>query len=515
MLGSKAHRIIFLLLLTLLGGSMMTSVFMANLAWVLLGVNWLLEGRWREKWQMAKESRLLQAYLGLYLLLLAGMLWTENVAHGFSVLQVKLPLLVVPLVLLTTRPVMGRARQAVLGVYIGTVLVVSIIGTVRIFTIPNLPYRDAVPYISHIRFALNCCMVIFLVVSGEWTEGRKSRPIHYLFSVLLILWLLIFIVMLHSYTALAILLVVSLVLLLFRYRRWQWVLLWVAVVGSGVAVICNEVKSYYSLVPLAQEPLHPFTAGGRPYKHSGNGVIENGNYIGNYVCREELRHEWNRRSRLPFDSLGPDGYGVDAILIRYLNALGLTKDSVGVWSLSESQVHHIEQGVANPVYLSRNPIRKMVYVILFEYECYRHTEAVTGFTMLQRLELWEATLGVVRQHPWVGVGTGDVDDAVHAQLAAQQSPLTGTTMSPHNQYLSLLTALGAIGIAILIALFLRPLLGKNCCRLTTLMLAWLLLLLISMLTEDTLDTLAGQMLCTWFLAFRQSKTENVRIPHTA
>ena len=54
-------------------------------------------------------------------------------------------------------------------------------------------------------------------------------------------------------------------------------------------------------------------------------------------------------------------------------------------------------------------------------------------------------------------------------------------------------------------------------KITPLMLAWLLTILISMLTEDTLDTLAGIMFCTWFLAFRHNTTKqpNVRIPHTA
>ena len=61
------------MLVILLGGCMVCSTWAANLVWVLMGANWVLEGRWREKWQMARESRLLQAYLVLYLLLMAGM----------------------------------------------------------------------------------------------------------------------------------------------------------------------------------------------------------------------------------------------------------------------------------------------------------------------------------------------------------------------------------------------------------------------------------------------------------
>jgi hypothetical protein len=47
---AKVHRRIYFVLLTLLGGCMVTSVWASNLMWVLLLSNWLLEGRWAEKW---------------------------------------------------------------------------------------------------------------------------------------------------------------------------------------------------------------------------------------------------------------------------------------------------------------------------------------------------------------------------------------------------------------------------------------------------------------------------------
>ena len=501
MFPSQVHRNIYLVLLALLGGSMVTSVWLSNLVWILMGLNWLLEGRWREKWQMACESRLLQAYTVLYLLLLMGMLWTSNTNHGFSVLQVKMPLFFVPLVMLTTRPVTGRARRFILWFYATAVLVVSIIGTVRLLTIPDLPYRDAVPYISHIRFSLNCCMVIFLACS----EMRHATIGLRVMLALLTLWLLTFVVMMHSYTAISVLAVVSLAVLLLRHRRWQLLVLWFALVGGLAAIVGYEVKSYYTLCPLAREPLHPFTANGRPYDHARDGVIECGNYINNYVCREELHDEWQRRSTLPYNGLTESGYSVESTLIRYLNALSLTKDSVGVATLTAQQVHDVERGVANPVYESRNPLRKMVYVLLLEREFHLHYNAVWGFSMLQRFELWDAALQVVQRHPWVGVGTGDVDDELHNQLFQQHSHLAGTQKSTHNQYLSFLTAFGIIGAVVLVFFFLRA--ATRLRRQPTLLLAWTFIILISCLTEDTLDTLAGILFSTWFLAHRNNQTQ--------
>ncbi len=502
MFPAKVHRNIYILLVAMLGFSMVTSVFLANMAWVFMGANWLLEGRWREKWQMAKESRLLQAFVVFYVLMLAGMLWTSDSVAGWGTLQVLLPMLCVPLVMLTTRPITGNAHKAVLTIYVLTVLGVSIIGLVRWLTMPDLPYRSIVPYISHIRFALSCCMVVYLCV-GTMVDG--SAKFMRWFTVPLIAWMIVFMVIIHSFTGIIVLAFVSLVMLLTRWRRWPLIVLWVLLVGGAIGIVGYEVKNYYNMIPMAVEPLQEFTVNGRPYLHAQDGIIENGNYIDNYVCEEELRTEWNRRSMLDYDSEDARGYSIKFTLIRYLNALGLTKDSVGVAALSDAQIASVEAGVANPVYEDGTVMRKMVYTMLLEREFYVHTHAVAGFTMLQRLEMWRAASHVISEHPWFGVGTGDVVGAMDEYLTACGSELAGKRMNCHSQYLGIMAALGIVGFAIILFLFLRAMLPLRRFSATmsgTLMLPWLLTVLISMVTEDTLATLAGIIFCTFFLAFR-------------
>lgn len=502
MLPPKVHRSLYILFVAFLGASMVTSVFLSNLAWVLLGANWVLEGRWREKWQMAKESRLLQAFVGLYLMMLVGMLWTANSGAGWGTLQVLLPLLCVPLVMLTTRPITGNARKAVLIIYVLTVLAVSIVGLVRWLTIPDLPHRDIVPNISHIRFALSCCMVIYLCV-GTMLEG-DVKALRWL-AIPLVAWMLAFMVIIHSYTGIVVLVVVSLVMLLACWRRWPLIVLWVLFVGGAATVVGYEVKSYYTMVPMAEEPLRELTVNGRPYEHAEDGIIENGNYIDNYVCEEELRNEWNRRSSLDYNGRDRSGYYVRNTLIRYLNGLGLTKDSVGVNALSDAQIASVENGVANPVYESGSVPRIMVYTLLLEREFYIHTRDVAGFTMLQRMEMWGAAGDVIMRNPWFGVGTGDVVDEMHEYLAANGSQLADKRMNCHSQYLGIMAALGIVGFVIVLLLFMRamfPLRRFRNAMSGTLMLPWLLTILISMVTEDTLATLAGILFCTFFLAFR-------------
>lgn len=472
---------------------MVTSIGMSNVVWPMLLANWVFEGRWREKWQMARSSRLLQAVAVLFLLHAVGLMWTSNLPSGLHVMERLLPWLAVPLVVLTTPPPEGRARNTILGLYVGTVFVVTVIGLIRWFTIPALPYRDIVPFISHIRFALNVCLVLFIV--GSWTLKRRHFA-----GILLVLWFLAFLFLLRSYTAFVVLLIASLVVVFHLRRRWLWFAVWLAVVGGIAAYVTVEYRNYYSLSPLATKPLARTTAAGRPYQHLHDGLVENGNYVNNYLCREELRIAWPKRSRVPLDSLTASGYSVEASLIRYLNTLSLPKDSLGVMTLTAAQIREVENGISNPVYIHGSLPRKMLYVIFFEYENYRCYRAVEGFSMLQRFELWTAATHIIARHPWTGVGTGDLSDAMEEDFRFTNSPLQKSELLPHNEYLTLTAMLGIPAFVLLAFFFLRA--APRLRRQGLLMVAWTVAILVSCLTENTLDSLAGILFSTWFMAFR-------------
>lgn len=512
------HRRIYLVLLTLLGGCMVTSIGMSNVMWVLLFAHWMLEGRWREKWQMARESRLLQAVAALFLLQAVGLLWTSNLPAGLHVMERLLPWLAVPLVVLTTRPPEGRARTTILSLYIGTVFVVTIIGFVRWLTIPDLPYRKIVPFISHIRFSLNVCMAIFLLfcgrslaVSGAVRSCGKRFNTRLLvlnaLRFLVVLWFLAFLLLLRSYTAFVVLLVASMVVIFHLRRRWLWFMVWLAVVGGMAAYVTAEYRAYHRLSPLATAPLKAHTANGHPYLHLQDGMVESGNYVNNYLCYDELRSVWPQRSRVPLDSLTSSGYSVEGALVRYLNALSLPKDSLGVATLTAAQIREVENGVANPVYSHGSMPQKMLYVMFFEYENYRCYRAVEGFTMLQRFELWTATSHIIGRHPWIGVGTGDLEGALEEDFQATKSPLQGSRLMPHNEYLTLIAQLGIPIFLLLAFFFFRA--APRLRRQGLLMMAWTVAILVSCLSENTLDSLAGILFSTWFMAFRHPQNRIV------
>ena len=501
---SIQHKI-YVVLLCLLAAAMTTSVFATNLIWTLLLVNWVAEWNWKEKFADFRHNYLLQAFfvlLGIHLLWLIG---TSNMQYALFDLQKKLPLFIIPLVVLTSRPMEYVERLNVAIAYTAAVMVVSIIGVVRYLTIPDLPYRDIIPYISHIRYGLNVCMTLVLLVYAAFHFRRTWL---YFLNALLALWFGVVLLMLHSYTAFIILLVTPLVLLvgygcrLARKPRRRLIVLYGVVVLALAALVGRYAYDYYHIRPLSTEPLQANTANGAPYLHHHDGLIENGNYIHLNVCEQEMRQQWTKYSDYPIDSLTPIGYSVYPALVRYLNGMGVTKDSAGMTHLTPVDVAAIEKGIANPVYLHPG-LRKLFYVLFFEYENYRCCHSVSNFSVLQRLELWQAGWQVFVQHPLLGVGTGDVVDACHQQLRETDSPLADTGLHTHNQYLNFLLAFGLLGFVLIAFFFIRAIaLSLKAFKpmpqspyyykaADILYVAFLCILLISFISEDTLETLAG------------------------
>lgn len=487
---------------------MTTSVFLANLVWVLLLVNWLAEWNWKEKFHDIKSNHLLQAFGVLLAVHLIWLIGTANMSYAFFDLQKKLPLFVLPLVILTTAPTNLRERRIIGFFYIGTLTVVTLIGLVRYLTIDRLPYRQIVPHISHIRFALNLCLAIIILVRAA---VKSHQVVPRLAFGALSLWFVAFLLLLHANTAFIILAITAPILMLAygrRIPRTPRICAWVVVglgLSLGLGLATFYTYQYFHLQPLSAQPLVATTANGNAYRHTDDLLIENGNYVHRYICEEEMRNQWAKLSNYPYDSVNADGYTIHPTLLRYLNGLGTTKDSVGMTHLTPRDIAAIEHGIANPTYLEHSP-RKIVYAICFEYENYRHYRSVNNFTMLQRLELWRNAWQIFKQHPFFGVGTGDVVDCCHQRLQATQSPLAGSNLHTHNQYLNFLLAFGLLGFGLIAAAFVRAIWLSRSYR-SLLFTAILCITLISFTTEDTLETLAGILFVLTSLQLVRTKEE--------
>ncbi len=501
------HHALYFMLLVLLVCAQSVSNYMMSALEILLAVNWALEWDMRRKFARGNWHPLLVAFLVLALVHLVWLIPSENIAYGLQDLFGKLPLLAIPLIVLTSRPLTRPQLSLAMACFVFTVFVATLIGHVRQATMPQLAYRDIIPFISHIRFALNVCLAMIFLAAFLLVHARRHGRLQAAVAVpvgLLMVYFVHFLLLIHSYTALIILFVVALVMLLaygrhIENRRWQHLLvtLFLTALVAAVIVVAVCVRDYYKLVPLARQPLATATVNGNPYQHKQNGFVENGNLVENYVCDVELAREWAKRSELPLATVTSNGYAVYPTLLRYLNALGTTKDSVGMQLLTDEDVRAIEQGIANPVYLHGSKLRVMLYVMLYEYESYRVFGAVKNFSVLQRLELWRNTWQVFLHSPLFGCGTGDIGDCCQTELTRRHSPLADHPRNPHNQYLTSLATFGLVGTALIVLAFVWALRRIRWWR-RPLLVAYLVVVLISFISENTLSTLAGCVFSTTF-----------------
>jgi len=81
------------------------------------------------------------------------------------------------------------------------------------------------------------------------------------------------------------------------------------------------------------------------------------------------------------------------------------------------------------------------------------------------------------------------------------SPLQESGLMPHNEYLTLIAQFGVPLFVLLVLVWLRA--TPRLRRQGSLFVAWVVAILASFLTENTLDSLAGILFCTWFMAFRR------------
>jgi O-antigen ligase len=69
-----------------------------------------------------------------------------------------------------------------------------------------------------------------------------------------------------------------------------------------------------------------------------------------------------------------------------------------------------------------------------------------------RLLLWQNSWEIIKKNPWLGVGTGDFQEA-YAKVNTRQLPQMMGADNPHNQYVLVLCQLGLLGLVGLLAIF--------------------------------------------------------------
>jgi hypothetical protein len=217
---------------------------------------------------------------------------------------------------------------------------------------------------------------------------------------------------------------------------------------------------------------------------------ENGHYIWRYICHEEMEEEWNKRSAVPYSGKNEKGWPISYSLIGFLTSKGLHKDAQGVQALSPEEIRAVEKGISNYRYMQPLNISSRVYQLIWEYDRYQTYGDPNGLSMMTRLEHWKAGWGEWKGSPWIGYGTGDVRDALRNGYVRNHSRLDPKSwVNPHQQYLSIALAVGALGLIIFLALFFSPVFRPR--QYSFLLVCFISITALAMLDDDPLETQAG------------------------
>ncbi len=468
---------------------------------IFLVLNWLLEPDLKERAKLIYKRKSVLFFLLIYLIHILGLFNTDNFHRAFLEIEMKLPLLIFPIIIGTTNPLPLPRVNRLLNYFIIAVTISTLISLLVLFGI--IPYnikdiRDISIFISHIRLSIYVVLCVLVLVHWSITYNShtvKERLIYFL----LIIWLCLFLVMLKALTGIFILAVAVFILLLKYvnsvksiYLKIVFSIIIYSIPVLSAGYIISIYNDFYTTDNVNFKKLENKTINKNLYTHDTSDVsTENGHFIGIYNCYDELRVAWNKHSLLNFDSTDLRKQTIKYTLIRYMTSKGLRKDSSGFAKLSKDDIQNVEKGFTNVIYTNKFSLYPRLYEVVWEIDDFMKGNNPSGHSVTQRLVYYKIGYTIFNTHPWFGIGTGDVQDSYDKYYATHNTGLEKRwQLHTHNQFLQFLMLFGIVGLLIIIFGFMAPPFLENQWNSFN-FLAILIIILLSFLNEDMIESQIG------------------------
>lgn len=513
----KSNNLIFIAYIFLVIGLPLSKFLIGFSQFWLFGA-WILNGNFKEKINSWIGNKALWLLCGVFFMHIIGLIYTNDFSFAMRDIRIKLPLLVFPL-LIASSPLLEKSKfyilmwVFILANFIGTII--SMMVLMGAFNYEITDVRTISIFTSHIRYALLICFSIF-ILGYFFIRNKNENPLWLQISiVILILWFFIFLVILESVTGITVLIITLLMLLIYhvfanKSLKYKIVclLLMAGVFLCTYVFIKTEIDRYYTVAKFDFSNIEMKTKFGNNYEHLPEvKLFENGHPVWMYVCKPELKQEWEKRSSVPIEGNDKKGQLIINTLVRFLTSKGLRKDAEGVKQLSDEEIQSIEKGIANVNYQGLTNLKGRIQQIIWEVDQYKNGGNPSGHSVIQRFEYWKTALHIIKKNPWIGVGTGDVDQAFLHEYYENNSPLSMKwRLRTHNQYLTFAVTFGLPGFVFFVFVMLYILFKDEKYKDYLFAVCWLIVCL-SMLSEDTFETQAGVSFFAFFnalLLFRNS-----------
>ncbi len=441
----------------------------------------------------------------IYLMHLAGLAFTSDYMYALKDLRIKLPILILPIIFSVSEPLKTTRFYNLLLLFIAAVFAATIICT-GVYIQGNInDIRDISIFISHIRFGLLIAFAFFILTYLIYRNDLFPKLWKAVF-IALAAWFLIYLLFTASFTGLAIIIITSIIFLLYYVLKQKRKYINAGIIGLLIIMILTGffyIRSIYqdvnTLKEVNLENLDKYSAKGSIYWHDySNKETENGHYVWLYIANNELKEAWNERSSSDYNGKDNKGQQLKFTLFRYMTSKGLRKDAAGMKKLTDKDIENVENGIASIVYMEKPVFYVRIYKTIWALNRYEYTGNASGNSLLQRLEYWKASLGIIKNHWKLGVGTGDLPNAFEEQYNNMNTSLEDKYQwRSHNQFLAIFVGFGIFGLLWFIFALIYP--GWKLRKFHDYLYAvFFAIIILSMLTEDTIETQAGATIFAFF-----------------
>jgi len=442
--------------------------FVSIAAGILL-VQAIILTSWKHPSVKPKEYKSLLMVVSIFIVYLLGMFGTSDFSFALYELRKVAFWVILPIAFFISPRIDIERFHTVLIVFCLSVFSASVVVVVRLLFKDYLQIADFrdITIISHIRYSFQVVLSI-IIVAYFLISGSSLFNLRFFTEILYtyIIWMIIFLFIIKSITGIiafagTALLLIFLILFKMKNRKMKSVVLVLMLlfIISPVLYVYNIWKDFYNIEKLDPQKVEKYTIAGNPYSFDFTSFEkENGHWVKAYICETELRKEWNKRSRMKYDSLDVNGYSYGSTLIRYLTSKGYRKDSLGVTRLSEEDVKAIENGIANYIFIhNRFSIYPRIYETIWELDRYIHAGDPNFQSLSQRIEFIKASFILIKSNPLVGIGTGNWKIKYAEAYKKMNSKLIKENQGPsHNQYLNYLVKFGVLGFVYIFSMLLLP-----------------------------------------------------------
>jgi hypothetical protein len=447
-------------------------------------------------------------FSSIFLMHLIGLIYTTDFDYAFKDIRTKLPIFLLPLFISTSPAFNRRYFYGFMLLFAASVLTRTLMNSWNLFQGNFVDIRDISRSISHVVLALQVSFVIFSLVYFILKRRAFSIGWKIVFGTVTI-WLMVYLIIAKSTTGILItaitLLMLAIIFIFLTKKLWLKICLTVfLIISVGVVAIYlgGIIKNYNRVKPVKFSNLDKLSPLGHPYINDTiSRQTENGYYLYIYIQPDELRDAWNKRSSIPFNGRDKKNQEIVNTLNRYLTSRGLRKDAGGMSQLSDDEIKAIEKGTANVIFTREFSIRGQIYELLWGFDEYQKTGDPTGSSQMQRLEFWKASLGIIKDNWLIGVGTGDMNEAFQQQYEKMNSKLApDQRWRSHDQFLSIFVGFGIFGLLWFLFAILYPAIKLGKFR-DYFFLVFFIIIMLSMITEDTIESQLPVTFFAFFYAF--------------